>query len=328
MASVGDLPLPQGSPPSNKRERDSDSPISSATSDHTSTPPPLADGSRTLAGSKRVNKETSGPGGGGVSGGSIPLKRSQPREQPHNVPILQQPPTVPSQDVPDSLMLDSSSPSSATLPQQQQQELYTLPMYSDELGRIPLHGQIKFSPHAQAPPASSHPHHSHALGGHLHQHIPNHQPVDPGGLWYSFEQAQMRGLQDFGMVPNPSLMGPGGRSGLGGDVAGSQAEADYIFNQLAMGYPAAPYPPDMQSGHMPQTLSGMGMGVGMLGGGGGMRGNEMMQSRYGLDTDSATASGSGLGGQGDDAERQQQRQHGYLDSDTMAMWSAAPRGFE
>ncbi|KXN82670.1 Transcriptional activator protein acu-15 [Leucoagaricus sp. SymC.cos] len=288
LASVGDLPLPQGSPPSNKRERDSDSPISSTTSDHTSTPPPSSDGSRTFAGSKRVNKELS------------------------------------------SLMLD---PSSSTMGQQSQ-ELYTLPLYSDELGRLPLHGQVKFSPQAQASlsSSSSHPH-SHVLEPHLTHHIPNHQPVDPGGLWYSFEQAQMRGFQSFSMgPPDDPLMGPGAStsSGLGGNgVPGpslgdsspegaSQAEADFIFNQLAMGYPAASYTPDMQPGGM--ILNGMGMG--MLGGQG-MRGNEMVQ-HYG--DGSTSGVGTGLGGDSTD----QQRQHGYMDSDTMTtLWSAGPGpGFE
>ena len=51
--SVGDLPLPQASPnPSNKRERDSDSPLNAETSS-TNTSPPV-EGSRVIAGSRRV----------------------------------------------------------------------------------------------------------------------------------------------------------------------------------------------------------------------------------------------------------------------------------
>jgi hypothetical protein len=53
LVSVGDLPLPQASPnPSNKRERDSDSPLSAEASS-TNTPP--AEGSRVIAGSRRVS---------------------------------------------------------------------------------------------------------------------------------------------------------------------------------------------------------------------------------------------------------------------------------
>ncbi|KAF5359371.1 hypothetical protein D9756_003609 [Leucocoprinus leucothites] len=326
LASVGDLPLPQGSPPSNKRERDSDSPISSATSDLTSTPPPLSDGSRSVAGSKRVNKET----------GGIPNNRGSSRHhQPRSVPVLQQPPTVPSQGVPDSMMYDPSG-------SQQSQELYTLPLYSDELGRMPLHGDVKISPHAHAPSGSSSHPHSHTLEPPLHQHIPNHQPADPGGLWYSFEQAQMRGLQTFGMGHDSSLMSPGvgADSGLGGNVVpdsgpgsggegGLQTEADYIFSQLAMGYPAAPYSADMHSGPLSHML-GMGMlsgGDNGSGGGSGLQGmreNEMMQPRYGL----GGGGNSSMGDGGDhDQQHQQQRQHGYMDSN-MGMWSGAPTAFE
>jgi len=54
LVSVGDLPLPQASPnPSNKRERDSDSPLSADLS-NTNAPPPV-EGSRIIAGSRRVS---------------------------------------------------------------------------------------------------------------------------------------------------------------------------------------------------------------------------------------------------------------------------------
>ena len=54
LVSVGDLPLPQASPnPSNKRERDSDSPLSAEVS-NTNTSPPV-EGSRMIAGSRRVS---------------------------------------------------------------------------------------------------------------------------------------------------------------------------------------------------------------------------------------------------------------------------------
>ncbi|KAF9256488.1 hypothetical protein L218DRAFT_966338 [Marasmius fiardii PR-910] len=90
LACVGELPLPQASPPSsNKRERDADEPI---------TPKPHQDESgaqalehRAIAGSKRALKSS-------VNG-------SQP---PH-------------------------------------QQLFGLPMYSDELGRLPVHGQLNYT---------------------------------------------------------------------------------------------------------------------------------------------------------------------------------------
>lgn len=53
LVSVGDLPLPQASPnPSNKRERDSDRPLSADASNTSASPP--VEGSRMIAGSRRV----------------------------------------------------------------------------------------------------------------------------------------------------------------------------------------------------------------------------------------------------------------------------------
>jgi len=53
LVSVGDLPLPQASPnPSNKRERDSDSPFSAEVSNTNTSP---VEGSRVIAGSRRVS---------------------------------------------------------------------------------------------------------------------------------------------------------------------------------------------------------------------------------------------------------------------------------
>jgi hypothetical protein len=54
LVSIGDLPLPQASPnPSNKRERDSDSPWSAETSSTNNSSP--VEGSRVIAGSRRVS---------------------------------------------------------------------------------------------------------------------------------------------------------------------------------------------------------------------------------------------------------------------------------
>lgn len=54
LVSVGDLPLPQASPnPSNKRERDSDSPLTADVSNANTSP--SMEGSRMIAGSRRVS---------------------------------------------------------------------------------------------------------------------------------------------------------------------------------------------------------------------------------------------------------------------------------
>lgn len=326
LASVGDLPLPQNLP-SNKRERDSDSPIS-ATVSETANTPPLPDGPRTLAGSKRVNKDS--------------ISRS-PLQQYHQTPALRRhqplPTTAPTTEISETLMLDStthSSPASSSMTQsQRQQELYALPLYSNELGRIPLHGEVKFSTQAQTPPqpipsSSSQPHPQHS-----HPHIPQHQAIDPGGFWYTFEQAQMRGLQSMGMGPEgplveqsstsvpSSLGGPDTLSGPGGGGGStSQSDADFIFGQLAaMGYPA-PF-----SATLPHMLNGMGMGMlgtqelreqGML----------QQQQRFGPSSPNPGVGPGVSGGMGGAGGSGEQEEHGFLDSDTLAMWSAAPTGFE
>src|SRR5882757_4819128 len=58
LATTGDLPLPEASP-TNKRERDSDTPKSSSSGE---SPQPVTqeDGPRIIAGSRRVNKDRSG----------------------------------------------------------------------------------------------------------------------------------------------------------------------------------------------------------------------------------------------------------------------------
>ncbi|KIM80404.1 hypothetical protein PILCRDRAFT_789690 [Piloderma croceum F 1598] len=106
LASVGDFPLPQPSPVSNnKRERDSDSPISAGSAPPSSisseSSPGFPDGPRNIAGSRRVTSKES----------RIPSAAT-------NLTPMQQP--------------DVSS-------------TFSLPMHSDELARLPLHGQVAFS---------------------------------------------------------------------------------------------------------------------------------------------------------------------------------------
>lgn len=101
LASAGDFPLPQPSPiANNKRERDSDSPISgSSVTASSSSSPGVADGPRAIAGSRRVSKEAKIP---------------------------------PATNSAMTLHSDMSS-------------TFTLPMHSDELARLPLHGQMAFA---------------------------------------------------------------------------------------------------------------------------------------------------------------------------------------
>ncbi|EGO24230.1 hypothetical protein SERLADRAFT_437842 [Serpula lacrymans var. lacrymans S7.9] len=108
LASVGDLPLPQPSPTGgNKRERDSDSPISAAPSSSSSAAV-VPEVPRNIAGSRRVSHDIQPP-------------QPQQQQQQQHQQQLQQPPT----------------PNPAAL--------FNLPVYSDDLGRLPLHGQVDFA---------------------------------------------------------------------------------------------------------------------------------------------------------------------------------------
>ncbi|PCH39377.1 hypothetical protein WOLCODRAFT_29517 [Wolfiporia cocos MD-104 SS10] len=112
LASVGDLPLPQNTPPSHKRERDSDSPISS-TSTMSNPPTPAAaspaaaeSGLRNIAGSKRVSRE--------LASSSSSLRQQNAPQQ--LAPV-------------GTVGVANNSQSNA----------FSLPIHSDELGRLPLH---------------------------------------------------------------------------------------------------------------------------------------------------------------------------------------------
>ncbi|KAF8072284.1 fungal-specific transcription factor domain-containing protein [Lyophyllum atratum] len=113
LASVGELPLPKASPPANnKRDRDSDSPASTSTLSTNSPSNTGSDAPRTIAGSRRVTRDTNAPG-----------------KQPATSHV--------------------DSPQPQMMP-------FTLPLYSDELGRFPLtSSQTQFTAtpqnHGQSP---------------------------------------------------------------------------------------------------------------------------------------------------------------------------------
>lgn len=121
LAYVGELPLP--SPiVTNKREREDDSPVSATGTTGTSDSSPslsFSDAppseSRTIAGSRRVS--------------AVHLGVS-------DVPQTTYSSTIPSAALAENGATNESPP---------EMQLFSLPMYSDELGRLPLHGQLKFS---------------------------------------------------------------------------------------------------------------------------------------------------------------------------------------
>ncbi|KZT23297.1 hypothetical protein NEOLEDRAFT_1180171 [Neolentinus lepideus HHB14362 ss-1] len=116
LASVGDLPLPQPSPAPSKRERDSDEPIGQSESRSPSYSGDVshpANGQRHIAGTRRVSKDQTptSPISGAASASSPSTQIYHPQNQ---------------------IMSNS---------------VFTLPIHSDELGRLPLHPN--FSPQTQ-----------------------------------------------------------------------------------------------------------------------------------------------------------------------------------
>ncbi|KAI0950725.1 hypothetical protein AcW1_007961 [Taiwanofungus camphoratus] len=110
LASVGDLPLPQNTPPTHKRERDADSPTSTPST--VSATSAVDKALRSIAGSRRVSRETPGAGPSTLT----PRAQSLPLSMPS-----------PDSTMSTSTMVPSSSNS------------FALPIHSDELGRLPLH---------------------------------------------------------------------------------------------------------------------------------------------------------------------------------------------
>jgi len=111
LSCVGDLPLPQNTPPSYKRDRDSDSPKSATSNlENPATPPASANldaGPRNIAGSRRVSRDMS--------------NIAQPLGPPPSSQPLQG--TIGSFGGAESVGLDT----------------FALPIHSVDLGRLPLH---------------------------------------------------------------------------------------------------------------------------------------------------------------------------------------------
>ncbi|KAL0953207.1 hypothetical protein HGRIS_004462 [Hohenbuehelia grisea] len=229
LASVGELPLPQPSPaPSNKREREEDSPVSSS-----ATPPrTLApEKPRHVAGSRRVSGKE--PAHSSFSSMAPPPQTTQPQPQ--------------------------SSESSQSV---------FLPVYSEELARLPLRGQLSFS------------------GRETH-------PGNPAGAyWYP----------PAPVIPDnqPSADPRSGHAAASSLPPPLSAIDQMLFEQMAAGVPlsysqlVSPYQ---------NTVEDMSGGM------------ETLPPGYGPQGPYLAAGGGSL-------------TQPVMDNDTMAMWSAAPAGFE
>ena len=171
LACIGDLPLPQPSPPSMKREREWDSPPSSNASELSSSPMSQNETStRVIAGSRRVRKEPSF-----INHGQLHLPRHR---QPQAASPLS---TMRQSDIPLPTSQQASSRSrshSQIRPQESHQttsttwssnntdlNVFALPVYSNDLGRLPLHGQMTFGAQAQLSQPQTDPHPQHPEPG-------------------------------------------------------------------------------------------------------------------------------------------------------------------
>ena len=177
LACVGELPLPQPSLPSMKREREWEPPSSGNATKLTSGPmsqndPPY----RVFAASRRVREEPLSINQTQQLQTSLPRHEQSQATPPPSV-LLQYLPLPPSQQAPSrsgshSQMgpSESQQTTSTTSPfNHTDLNVFALPVYSSELGRIPLHEQMTFT--AQA---------------HLLQLQP--QPLDPETYWYTASQ--------------------------------------------------------------------------------------------------------------------------------------------
>ncbi|KAF8625237.1 hypothetical protein AX17_006903 [Amanita inopinata Kibby_2008] len=387
LASVGELPLPHSSPPSsNKRERDEDSLLTESTpspvgpgelgtltltvptvplsmSSTSTSSSSLQEGPRMIVGSKRVQRMHP------IQTQPQPSQSQQPQSQPpQSQPQVQAPP--PQQQ------------------QHQQSQFYALPMYSDELGRLPLHGQVNFAMHAQPPPppapagqsdywfnemapsyspASAPPqlHPDQAQGGmgydplvaalefssraqrqgvhshhvqqqqqpqpqrhqqhqqhphphsHRHQHprshgghqLPSAAAPAPVGVFSPPLQSGMDGMDAMTLGASGAGTGYMGDRGYRGDLHGMQATATAMHMGGGVGGARPPQPQlhRQQRRHLEQGP---------------------LLSRSASLTNLSDLSSSSLPHQHQHQQQQQLQQQFVIDSDTMAMWSNAPTGFE
>ena len=143
LAYVGDLPLPQPSPPANKRERDSEVPMASLSPPKDDSPSP-SDVPRNISGLQRVTRHVPIP----MRHLPLPLEtRSAAQEdqsQTQDQLRLFPPPQLSQAHRP-----LHAQRSSDNLQPPQPSEYYRLPMYSNELATLPPHG--KFSMTGQSP---------------------------------------------------------------------------------------------------------------------------------------------------------------------------------
>lgn len=321
LASVGDLPLPQPSPTSiQKREREGDTPTSSP---QVKEELPLPEGPRQIAGSKRVTQRAI------VGSVTSPIQVHDTDSNPQSLSAQQTPHAGSSSE---SLVAGASGSQQPQQQQQSQQQFFSLPVYSEDLGRLPLHGQIEFSPSAQQPAGQSQQQYWYGGG--------NAQGTGSGSINVSVNvsvgnsgqvhRRSMDGTQGFEGHSGAATMTGSAGPGFGGMERPVPAGMFNQMDQVAMypgggrGVPSAagPSPRPMgpprnppPSAYHHQTAGGEGFI--------GMAPHQHHPGSY-----QQYPTGGPHHQQGARNAPVQQPQQGYVDNDTMAMWSSAPTGFE
>ncbi|KAI9000492.1 fungal-specific transcription factor domain-containing protein [Trametes punicea] len=149
LASVGDLPLPQPSPaPTYKRDRGSDSPMlppaNPVSSDSPRLPPP-GECARAIAGSRRVSKD--GPSFASTTFAQPLRSQSQSQSQPqsHSPSSASTPASAASE--PENIASSSSAAANGSVSGRHADvnAIFSLPVHTDELGRLPLHPGFSMS---------------------------------------------------------------------------------------------------------------------------------------------------------------------------------------
>ncbi|PPQ66905.1 hypothetical protein CVT24_008520 [Panaeolus cyanescens] len=347
LASVGELPLPQPSPPmTNKRSRDSDTPLSQASSEVPS--PQMLNETRALVGTRRVKESESKRSNRAKSSNSLPGdtgKQAGPSSQlqshqstrtssrmPSQASLRDMDP--PSRQSPPSIVMTHSpsltdaSQSSTTLSHASSASfsnptLYNLPVYSNELASLPLHGQVTFSNSISSGAANS------TSEDHMNSRSASTTEVN---FWHSSTQhynqmgdpsnplASSSGTQ---RVPQPQQFDP---SGLGQGFAvhnPSSMVLDPMMGQFQFqsndgsGYGMQ----QQRMGHLPMGVQDSNPSLNMPTFGYPQR---PMAAPLGQDMHQQVHH-QGAPMPGTDGRP---NNFGYADNGTMAMWSNAPTGFE
>ncbi|KAH9481126.1 putative transcriptional regulatory protein [Psilocybe cubensis] len=339
LASVGDLPLPQHSPSSNnKRERDSDDPIGasdSQQSDSDNSGEPIAFGTdefiisslpfgnnnsssnRNIAGSRRVESSIR-------SAQALQSEMHQQGFTPSSSPTHQRSLAHRSSQSRMQLQHERSLVSSINQNQVQSRSPveFALPLYSNELGRIPLHGQVTFSDQVTThPPLTQQP----------QQHHTNYWYGDSTGGGNSNSASLLSGnisgssstlampyrpvgemstmTQDFGMDAT---------SMAAGTMFDTMSGALAFSHQAQFGMGSGSSSNTISPAASAQSLrSSIGNDIGTQGALGSMNPHNLLSQHY-----PQQHTGNVGVAQPDPASYQ------FVDSDIMAMWSNAPSGFE